>query len=583
MKQYLSLDRLKESFASVIRRFPVASALIFLYTAYGVCCVWDAPTSREFDIAANVSLSLGILFSTASYLWCSALRASARTSAVCQTTGAVLSAVNFCYILLRGRYLGYTDAISYATAYTALATAIFFLPPIGSPSLARQWRYSMGVTGAVCFAIVLAVILGAFTGIVFGTLNILFGITGIRLSSTVWILLSGTVPALAALYRLPSGDDSDASEGVSGPALFTKNVLLPLALVYAAILYVYGLKILFTFDLPKGSVSMMVTGLVSAVLVIVYGLQGYLLESAGTERGRRIAAAASRWLPAAMLPLLVLMSVAIFYRINEYGVTPKRLYVATFNIWAYVVAIYLTVRREPALNIVAASFAGIFFLTSALPGFNYSTWGLNAVREKVKTELAEAGLDNMPVEYEALKAALAKLPRAKAESIAEDLSRLDEWDNHSAVADIVKSDETLYAWKLLSDNDVVTEEVPTAYTDAKGKVDGGALSPIPEGYASVAYYAPDVSIALTPERDETIEMMLVDSLSIRIPVDSLAALDPAAGFRAVKADVSGEAGAAFYITEYSLQAERMLGKPYCRISLGGYLFRKQTSNNDISK
>ena len=174
MKQYLSLDRLKESFASVIRRFPVASAMIFVYTAYGVCCVWDAPTSREFDIAANVSLSLGILFSTASYLWCSALRASARTSAVCQTTGAVLSAVNFCYILLRGRYLGYTDAISYATAYTALATAIFFLPPIGSPSLARQWRYSMGVTGAVCFAIVLAVILGAFTGIVFGTLNILF-------------------------------------------------------------------------------------------------------------------------------------------------------------------------------------------------------------------------------------------------------------------------------------------------------------------------------------------------------------------------------------------------------------------------
>lgn len=580
MKLNLSLNNLKDDFTGVLRRFPVASAMIFLYTAYGICVVWDAPTSREFDIAANISLSLGILFSTAAYLWCSCLRASAKTSAICQAAGVVLSAANFCALLMRAQYLGYADAIGYATAYTALATAIFFLPPVGSPSIARQWQYSTGVLGGVCFGVVLAIILGIFSGIVFGTLNILFGIGTYRIVSTATILLSGTVASLAGLYRLPDGSEALHPEGVGafGLSVFTKNVLLPLAAIYTVILYAYGLKILFTFELPKGSVCLMVTGLVSAVLTIIYGLQGYLCESSDTQRGRRIAQLAVRKLPTAMIPLLVLMSVAIFYRINEYGVTPKRLYVATFNIWAYAVAFYLTFKREPKLNIVAFSFAVIFLLTSAIPGFNYSTWGLNAVRKKIVSELAEAGFDKLPIEYDELKTALGTMPKAQAESLAEELSRLDEWDNHSAVADIVKSDRTLYRWELLSNVECVEE--PHEFI-VSGRVGDDEFSPIPAGYTSVKRLELQTSMNLASDSAGIVEIALNKEQDYRIPVDSLVALDPSAPFQGAFAEISGEPQAVLYITKYSIRGDSSQTKPYRNILVCGYLFRKQPTNNDI--
>ena len=45
----------------------------------------------------------------------------------------------------------------------------------------------------------------------------------------------------------------------------------------------------------------------------------------------------ARWLPALVLPLLVLMTVGIIRRFNDYGVTINRLYLITLNIWCYIV------------------------------------------------------------------------------------------------------------------------------------------------------------------------------------------------------------------------------------------------------
>ena len=87
-------------------------------------------------------------------------------------------------------------------------------------------------------------------------------------------------------------------------AAFCKNILLPLALVYMVILYVYTIKIIATWSLPNGQITWMVTGIVSVVLVTVYGLQGYLCDLGSKPSAKRVASLAHRFLPLLTLPLL---------------------------------------------------------------------------------------------------------------------------------------------------------------------------------------------------------------------------------------------------------------------------------------
>ena len=76
-------------------------------------------------------------------------------------------------------------------------------------------------------------------------------------------------------------------------------------------------------------------------------------------------------LPIAILPLLVLMTIGIARRFNDYGITLNRLYLLTLNIWFYIVCIGLFVLRARRIQWIAVSFAGIFLLTSVLP-VNYA-------------------------------------------------------------------------------------------------------------------------------------------------------------------------------------------------------------------
>lgn len=82
-------------------------------------------------------------------------------------------------------------------------------------------------------------------------------------------------------------------------------------------------------------------------------------------------------MPVLILPLLLLMTIGIIRRFNDYGITINRLYLATLNGWFYIVCIGLFVIKARRINWIPVSFAGIFLLTSALP-VNYA--GITRIR-----------------------------------------------------------------------------------------------------------------------------------------------------------------------------------------------------------
>ncbi len=166
---------------------------------------------------------------------------------------------------------------------------------------------------------------------------------------------------------------------------FTQYILIPLLIIYAVILYFYSAKILINWELPRGWVSLLV--LAYSVVGILALLLVHPLK----------AGAAKTWVKAfskifyyTLIPMLVLLYVAIFTRILEYGYTEPRYFVLILALWMTSVVAYFVFSPKTTIKFIPVSlFAfGVFALT-----FPY----LNAfavAKRSQKTELVKVLSEN---------------------------------------------------------------------------------------------------------------------------------------------------------------------------------------------
>jgi len=146
-------------------------------------------------------------------------------------------------------------------------------------------------------------------------------------------------------------------------------ILLPILGLYLFILYIYLFKIIITWQLPNG----WVTGLVS-----ILALGGYLAKFLLYPLSKnKVVAFLNQYFSVLLLPLLVLMTVGLIRRIDDYGLTVNRLYVLTFNVWLYGVSVYLILTQSKSLRWLVVSFAITLFIVSVGP------WSVFAITKRV--------------------------------------------------------------------------------------------------------------------------------------------------------------------------------------------------------
>ena len=175
---------------------------------------------------------------------------------------------------------------------------------------------------------------------------------------------------------------------------FVQFVLIPLLIIYAIILYLYGAKILFKWDLPRGWVS---------YLILAYSLVGILalllvfpLKEIATKSWVK---GFSKIFYFALLPLLVLLFVAIFTRILEYGFTENRYYVLLLAIWLTVVVLYFSFWKKANIKFIPVSLFAFGLFSLIFPYFNTFSVAKNSQKIElheilVKNNLLENGKIN---------------------------------------------------------------------------------------------------------------------------------------------------------------------------------------------
>ena len=147
-----------------------------------------------------------------------------------------------------------------------------------------------------------------------------------------------------------------------GLKVFTQYVLIPLMLVYLAILLFYEITILVSWRLPKGTVSMLILS------YAVVGLLCVLLVFPIKERAEnRWLMRFSKFIFVMMIPLLVLLVLAIWARIRHYGITEPRYILIVLAIWLSIITVYFLVSTRHNIRIIPISLSVLALLATFGP------------------------------------------------------------------------------------------------------------------------------------------------------------------------------------------------------------------------
>lgn len=274
------------------------------------------------------------------------------------------------------------------------SVAAFTRPGQGAERRAIQdrfwWLNYRAILGAaIAVSAGLLVLLGLAS--IERALSILFGV---EIGDVVyrWLLPVVTgflVPAywLSTLPRIDAVEPAPvAPDVVAGAGGFAAQfIAAPLLLVYGAILHAYALQIALTQTLPQGLLGWMVLGFVVAGAATWLALDPpFLRERLVPRLFRRF------WYWVTLVPL-VLLAIAVFVRLDAYGLTLERVVVALGGLWAASLAgVFLTGRGDIRL---VPGLAGVVLALFSVGPWNMANLPNLDQAGRLEAALAAAGAD----------------------------------------------------------------------------------------------------------------------------------------------------------------------------------------------
>jgi len=152
-----------------------------------------------------------------------------------------------------------------------------------------------------------------------------------------------------------------------GLKIFTQYVLIPLLTIYLVILLVYETKILVSWELPKGLVSTLILG------YAVFGILSLLLVYPIKEQeGNGWIKYFSRWFYIMMVPLVILLLLAVWKRVGNYGITEPRYVLIILALWLSIITAYFLISQKDNIKIIPVSLCILALLATYGPQSAFS-------------------------------------------------------------------------------------------------------------------------------------------------------------------------------------------------------------------
>ena len=446
------LCNIKEILRKCIVRFPTTVAFSIALTIYFCYLIPEKGTQQDehFLVILGYYLSVGTCLSLSLHLWSEEVR-SKKTRIIVQCISHLLLVADAIFLYNACDTKNIELAIAHGAALLGIVLSIFFLSFFRDKDDIPIWNFTQSVIYSASLSLTVGGIMCGGICLLILSLHKLFEIP---VSHTcylyVLVLCLVLLSMLLFLGLLPQGraKHNHTIHATNFQNGVIRYLFLPLTGGYLFVLYVYLFRILLAWELPNGWVSWPVVILMLFCLVIEYGLYPSRMQNSLKWKEQTV-----RWLPILILPLLLLMSIGIIRRFNDYGITINRLYLATLNLWFYFVCIGLFKGRAKRISWIPISFSAVFLLTSVLP-VNYASITRTTLRNEIKKELERSGLEKLPLSEEVYDAWLKSFPAYEAAQINDKIKYLHDWFDEGSINDLVDASIDFYKFSI----DTITAE-----------------------------------------------------------------------------------------------------------------------------
>lgn len=448
-------------------------------------------TDKTINNAIYYYLSAGTLMSLLFHLWSEATE-HRKAITIINVSANLLLLADTIWLYLNECNLAI--GIAHAAVIVSFLIGIFTIPFLKRESDLSSFIFTnKSIVLAITSYMVCALAALSVMALYEGTTS-LFGISvksenEFRIMVMIWILFVQMVGSFILLSRIPS--IIDVQKNSFTPSKFYTNsiryLLIPIVTLYMAVLYVYMLTILKNWELPNGNVSMLVSIMMVGILLIIRQLYPIEIEN----NSNKYEHLAIKWLPRLALPVLVLMTIGILRRFSDYGPTPNRLYILTFNIWFYIICIGLILTKAKRINWIFISFAILFLLSSAQP-FNFCEITRYTINNKIADVVKKCPPSNMPIETENdFGAWLHSLPDSSGINILSSMKTLSDCGYRSDLNYLI-SDELSFWYGIYFSNTLYrAETLEDVYRNWEADTLAYSVCSfveIPQGYSKVRYY-----------------------------------------------------------------------------------------------
>ncbi len=367
------LQRLAPDVAATVRRFPFAIVLAAFATA---AFLMGANVNQWLDSEGWFRLFLG--FATAAVcavagVYFAESRPQARRTAIVLAYALPVAVIALCQVRDGGWVVPFALP---AASILWLSVSPFTRLGHGEERAEQQRRFWWINQRAVATAALAAL---AFLVIAIGvvaverSLSVLFGIESSDLFYR-WVLpFVGLflVPVywLATLPRMGDYDATDMERPdfiASAVGFLGEFVLAPFLGIYALILLAYTVQIAITQKLPTGTIGWMVLGFVVAGAATWLVLYPPFLDRKPLVRLFRRA-----WFWLTLIPL-ALFFLAVWIRVDAYGLTTERLLLVSGGVWGAILSVVFLIGRGD-IRLIPALAGGILLVLSFGP-WSYLAW-----------------------------------------------------------------------------------------------------------------------------------------------------------------------------------------------------------------
>ncbi len=507
-----TLASITEKLLILVKRFPFSIACVFGLTVLFFINI----NSNEYELPYQ----LWIFFSTGLFINLSTVLFFEDFSNNLKTQGLSLLALllwaTYCYFLPENANdISLTKRIELFVFGGAAFLSLLFVSFLKKNKEHAFWNFATNTL----FQLIIAYLFG---GILFGGLslailaiNTLFGV--LFLDEIYFNLLVVCFQLFSPLYflaNIPSKTEKEINEvGYStSQKILSLYILTPILVVYTLILYAYLFKIIFIWELPNGWVSWLVTALAFGGLLVIS-----LFFPIREYENNKVINFITHWIGILILPLLVLMSIGIFRRIGDYGITINRMYVLLLNIWLYGIYLYLFITKSRKIKWILIS------IVLLAVGTSISSFGTASFTKKWMSKRINLVLQQ-PLPLEEAQEVFSQLSQKEKEQIKSTLEYLHKNFGRESVQVFFTDSISNNYWSFLSESglsEVLKEKYESIsyYSDPKKIWKVETYS----NFTRIDYYPYHTSNKSKVDRLSTGEQVLidvvVDSKTFSIPVD----------------------------------------------------------------